>query len=120
MAKPSDEPEFVEGEGLEGEGEPEQQPLPQMEPLLLKPRNNIYTLLLLISILFILVSIYLVGWELRNFYDATFGILSPTQPVEMTSESSEPKPTPETPENPETPVAPESPGTPENPTSTGE
>jgi hypothetical protein len=117
MAKPKKEPELIDSEEAEGIEEPaeEEQPLPQMEPLLLKPRNNIYTLLLLISILFILVSIYLVGWELRNFYDADFGILSPTQPAEIRpTESGEPKTSPETPETSETPE------TPENPTSTGE
>lgn len=42
-----------------------------------KPRSGIFTLLLIISFIFIVMAIYLVGWELRNFYGATFGVLSP-------------------------------------------
>jgi len=62
----------------------------QIEPVTIKPRNNIYTLLVLISIIFIIVAIYLVGWELRNYYGATFGILDPVQkgtPLKVTEPS---------------------------------
>jgi len=68
------------------------QEAPQMEPLVIKPKNNIYTLLLIISILLTMVAIYLVGWELRNYYEATFGILSPKENQTATEHVSQEKP----------------------------
>ena len=52
------------------------------KPVILRPKSNIFTLLLFLCAIFMGISIYLVGWELRNFYQATFGFLSPIEPVE--------------------------------------
>ncbi|MEK7449967.1 MAG: hypothetical protein AAB019_10870 [Planctomycetota bacterium] len=38
-----------------------------------KPKSNIFTLLLIISLIFILVGIYLIGYELNIFYGVEFG-----------------------------------------------
>lgn len=47
---------------------PEQAPLGPV-----KPKSNIYTLLLIIATIFMIVSIYLVAYELNKFYGVTFG-----------------------------------------------
>lgn len=48
-----------------------------------KTSSNIFTLLLIIALVFVLVSIYLVCYELNAFYNVTFGgILSESTPVE--------------------------------------
>ena len=77
----SPKPEMVNDEEPQNEPVPEavvaeEAPL-QIEPVIIKPSSNVYTLLLLISIIFSIVAIYLVGWELRNFYNATFGMFEP-------------------------------------------
>lgn len=75
----SPKPEMVNDEEPQNEPLPEavvaEEESPQLEPVIIKPSSNVYTLLLLISVIFSIISIYLVGWELRNFYNATFGIL---------------------------------------------
>lgn len=103
MSPQPDDPEMINDEVPQEENvaEPtdteavvpeEEMPLP-IEPVTIKPRSNVYTLLLVISIVFIIVAIYLVGWELRNYYDATFGMLEPTQKkAPQKTESSEPTP----------------------------
>ncbi|MFA5793716.1 MAG: hypothetical protein WC980_01405 [Candidatus Brocadiia bacterium] len=52
---------------------PEQAPLGPT-----KPKNNVYTFLMIVAAIFICVSIYLVAYELNKFYGVTFaGIVSP-------------------------------------------
>ena len=46
--------------------------MPEMETPVEKPKSNIFTLLLIISILLIGVGIYLIGYELNKFYDVEF------------------------------------------------
>jgi len=59
-----------------------------------KPKSNIYTLLLILAIIFIGIAIYLVGWELRNYYKATFGFLQPLEETTISSHTApEPAPT---------------------------
>lgn len=50
-----------------------------------KPRSTIFTLLLIISFIFIGLAIYLVAHELNQFYEVTFGgMLSPPTKVSQT------------------------------------
>ena len=43
----------------------------QLGPL--KPKSNIFSLLLIISIIFIVLAIYMVAHELNHYYGVTFG-----------------------------------------------
>jgi hypothetical protein len=75
---------------------PEQAPLGPV-----KPKSNIYTLLLIISTIFMVVSIYLVAYELNKFYGVTFGgLVSPPSPEEK-SDRTEKTDKAEKPEKPE-------------------
>lgn len=53
-----------------------------------KPKSNVFTLILILAFLCIGVAIYLIVYELNNFYGVTFnGMMSPPQ---KTSETIEP------------------------------
>lgn len=54
---------------------------------IIKPRSNIFTLLLILSFLCIVLAIYLLAHELNNYYGVTFGgILSPPNKTAGTTE----------------------------------
>lgn len=87
MATPENIPEEPVEEVTNIEAEPIPEGLeveipPGITPLE-KPTSNIFTLLLLISSFFVLISIYLVCYELNKFYGVTFGGLlgEPATPV---------------------------------------
>lgn len=79
----SEEPQPLseEPQPLSEEGQPvsdsqaisESQAIPQAQIGEPKPKSNIFSLLLIISGIFIVLAIYLVAHELNHYYDVTFG-----------------------------------------------
>lgn len=72
-----------------------------------KPRSSIFTLLLLVSIIFALIGIYLVGYELNTFYGVEFGGLfsapeEAKEEIDLTVEPGRQMRPPEPPGTPET------------------
>ncbi|MFH1228615.1 MAG: hypothetical protein V1701_12030 [Planctomycetota bacterium] len=56
-----------------------------------KPKNNVYTFLLIVAALFVCASIYLVAYELNKFYSVTFGgLVSPPTPASTTPPEEKP------------------------------
>jgi nitrate reductase NapE component len=55
-----------------------------------KPHSNIYTFLLIIAVIFMVISIYLVGYELNKFYGVTFGGIV-SAPVDESPEKTPPE-----------------------------
>jgi hypothetical protein len=74
--------EPINKQGLAPEEVISETSLPNMPIAPPKPRNNIFTLLLIISFVFLVIAIYLVAHELNKFYGVTFGgLLSEPQKV---------------------------------------
>jgi hypothetical protein len=51
-----------------------------------KPKNNVFALILLMGLFFILIAIYLVSCEMNRFYGITFGGLLSPPPAPTESE----------------------------------
>lgn len=64
----------------------ESQALPQVQLGAPKPKSNIFSLLLIISVIFIILAVYMVAHELNHYYGVTFGgmISAPDKNIETT------------------------------------